>query len=70
MQSLRRLNYEDRLTKLDLSSLESRRKLEDKIMLCKCVTAKEKIDVRDYIVYANRKSRGHSKKIYKGSKRT
>ena len=65
--SLRDLNYEERLNKLNLPTLEKRRKRGDMIMLYKCVEGKEKIDSTEYIISKQSVSRGHSKKLYKKS---
>ncbi len=62
--SLRDLSYEERLDKLQLSTLEERRKRGDMIMLYKCVEGKDKIDRNEYIIFIQLISRGHSKKIY------
>ena len=63
--SLRDFSYEERLERLNLPTLEERRKRGDMIMLYKCTTGKEKIDMDDYITYGKSTSRGHSKKLYK-----
>ena len=62
---LRDLSYEERLDKLQLPTLEERRKRGDMIMLYKCVEGKEKIDSDEYIIPTQLASRGHSKKLYK-----
>ena len=63
--SLRDLSYEERLAKLQLPTLEERRKRGDMIMLYKCVEGKEKIDRNEYIIPTQLPSRGHSKKLFK-----
>ena len=65
--SMRDLNYEERLNKLNLPTLEKRRKTGDMIMLYKCIEGKEKIDSMEYIIPKQSASRGHSKKLYKKS---
>ena len=63
--SLRDLSYEERLEKLNLPTLEQRRKRGDMITMYKCVTGKEHIDSEEYITYNRSSLRGHSKKLYK-----
>ncbi len=63
--SLRDLSYEERLDKLQLPTLEERRKRGETNMLYKCVEGKEKIDSNGYIIPSQLPSRGHSKKLYK-----
>ncbi len=63
--SLRDLNYEERLKKLQLPTLTERREREDMIMLYKCVEGMEKIDVKEYVIPSQSSSRRHSKKLYK-----
>ena len=67
--SLRDLNYEERLNKFNLPTLEKRRKRGNMIMLYKCVEGKEKIDSTEYIIPKQSASRGHSKKLYKFKER-
>ena len=62
--SLRNLSYEERLKRLNLPTLEERRR-GDMIMMYKCVTGMEEIDKEEYIIPANRRSRGHSRKLQK-----
>ena len=62
---LRNLSYEDRLAKLGLPKLEERRTRGDMIMLYKCLTGREKIDLKDMFVLGKTNLRGHSMKIAK-----
>ncbi len=58
-------SYEERLRKLQLSTLTERRERGDMIMLYKCVEGIEKIDVNEYVTPSQTSFRGHSKKLYK-----
>ena len=67
---LRDLTYEDRLTEMELPTLQSRRERGDLVMMYKIISGKEKIDIENLVVLSenrdsNRKTRGHSKKIEK-----
>ena len=67
---LRDLAYEDRLKKMELPTLQSRRERGDLIMMYKIISGKEKIDLENLVVLTedrgrNRSTRGHSKKIEK-----
>ena len=55
--SLRDLSYEERLDKLQLPTLEERRKRGDMIMLYKCDEGKEKVDSNEYIIHTNHRQR-------------
>ena len=69
--SLRNLSYEERLKRLNLPTLEERRRRGDMIMMYKCVTGMEDIDKEEYIIPAVRRSRGHNRKLQiKRGKRT
>ncbi len=63
--SLRELNYEERLKKLQLPTLTERRERGDMIMMYKCVEGLKKIDVNEYLIPSKSSLRGHSKKLYK-----
>ncbi len=64
--NLRDFSCEERLKKLQLSTLTERRERGDMIMLYKCVEGMvEKIDVKEYIIPSQSSLTGHSKKLYK-----
>ncbi len=50
VSSLRDLSYEERLKKLQLSTLTERRERGDMIMLYKCVEGIEKKDINEYVI--------------------
>ena len=62
---LRNLSYEDRLEKLKLPKLEDRRTRGDMIMMYKCLTGREKIDMEDMFELSKTNLRGHSMKLAK-----
>ena len=63
--TLRELSYEERLEKLNLPKLEERRVRGDMIMMYKCMTDKEQLDVEDLFTRGNTSLRGHSMKLNK-----
>lgn len=63
---LRRLDYEERLVILGLTTLEKRRERGDMIMLYKCTRGIERIDRENFIVRDEGRTRGHSYKLKKG----
>ena len=65
MPSLKKISYEDRLKKLDLTTLELRRTRGDLIEPYKILTDKEKIDSNQFFKLNNTgyDLRGHSKKL-------
>ncbi len=65
MPSLRELSYEERLKKLQLSTLTEIRERGDMLMLYKCVEGTEKVDVNEYVIPSQSSLRGHSKELYK-----
>ncbi len=65
MPSLRGLNYEERLKKLQLPTLTEGRERGDMIMLYKYVKGIEKIDINEYAIPSQSSLRKHNKKLYK-----
>ena len=61
--SLRELDYEQRLEKIGLITLEERRRRGDMIMLYNCTTGKVKLDKENFVSVNTRKTRGHCKKL-------
>ena len=53
------MKYEDRLAKLRLPRLEDRRTRGDMILMYKCLTGKEKIDMENMFELSQRNLRGH-----------
>ena len=64
---LRDLQYEERLSKMGLPTLQARRERGDLITLYKIVNGIEKMDKQDLVVVIEKagRTRGHSKKIRK-----
>ena len=62
---LRGLSYEERLEKLQLTKLEDRRTRGDMIMLFKCLTGREKVDMDGSFELSKTNLRGHSMKLVK-----
>ena len=62
---LENLSYEDRLKKLDLPSLQHRRRRADMLQVFKIVMQLERIDFSDFFQYGTSFTRGHNKKLFK-----
>jgi len=62
---LQGLTYEERLEKLDLTSLEERRVRGDAINMYKCIKGKQFVDKEDFINMAKGTTRGHKLKVQK-----
>ena len=60
-------SYENRLKELNLYSMEYRRQRGDMIQVYKIINQMDRLDVSDFFQVRNRKTRGHSKKIFKPS---
>ena len=65
VQQYKTLPYEDRLRALELPSLVHRRRRGNLIFTCKLMTGKTNIDKHIFFKFTNRKTRGHSHKIFK-----
>lgn len=63
--SLRGLSYEQRLEKLNLTTLELRRLRGDLIEVFKIINGFEDLDVSNYFSFAHSNLRGHSYKLFK-----
>ena len=63
--TLKDQEYNERLDKLKLQTLQERRTRGDMITLYKCITVILHIDKENYLTYGNRISRGNSKKLRK-----
>merc|ERR1711980_49002 len=59
------LMYEERLEKLEITTLEERRERGDAINMYRCLTAKQFIDKEDFVKLAEGRTRGHKLKIHK-----
>ena len=62
---LKELSYTERLTKLNLFSLDYRRKQGDMIQLFKILNGIENIDANTMFTFSKSQTRGHSKKLFK-----
>ena len=62
---LQGLTYEERLEKLELPTLETRRERGDAINMYKCVKGKQFIDKDNFIKLAGKRTRGHNLKVAK-----
>ena len=62
---LKELSYTERLTKLNLFSLDYRRKRGDMIQLFKILNGIENIDANTMFTFSKSQTRGHSKKLFK-----
>ncbi len=60
--TLRELNYEERFRELNLPKLEERRIKGDMIIMYKCMTDKEKLNVADIFTRGNTTLRGEEKR--------
>ena len=62
---LKDVKYEERLKRLNLTTLETRRQRADLIEVFKIMTGKEKVKEEDFLTRSDRIGRGHSLKLYK-----
>merc|ERR1711917_20946 len=62
---LQGLTYEERLEKLELTSLEERRVWGDAISMYKCIKGKQFIDKEHFLNMAKGTTRGHKLKVHK-----
>lgn len=60
--TLRGMSYEDEIQKIEMTTLDERRKRCHVIMLFICITGRIKLD-KDGIILNTRRTRGHSKKL-------
>ena len=69
---LKKLSYEQRLRRLNLTTLEERRKRGDLIEMYKLLTQKENVDYKQFFQKENNHHRlwGHSSKVFIPSIRT
>ena len=61
----RSLSYEQRLSRLKLTTLETRRLRGDLIEVFKIMKGFDNVDYRDFFIVSANRCRGHSMKIYK-----
>ena len=61
---LKELSYTERLAKLNLFSLDNRKKRGDMIQLFKILNGIENIDANTMFTYSKSQTRGHSKKLF------
>merc|ERR1712035_281733 len=57
--------YEERLEKLEITTLEERRERGDAIFMYRCLTGKQFIDKEVFVKLAEGRTRGHKLKIQK-----
>ncbi len=65
LSNLREASYSDRLAVLNITSLQSRRVINDLVILYKIVHGLICLDSADFISFSNAFTRGHNLKIYK-----
>ena len=65
VKGLENFTYEERLKKLELPSLEHRRRRSDMLQVFKIITQLERIEAQNFFTPGTSYTRGHSKKLFK-----
>ena len=63
VKGLENFTYEERLKKLELPSLEHRRRRSDMLQVFKIITQLERMEAQNFFTPSTSYTRGHSKKI-------